>query len=207
MAKAITSFSELKTAVSSYVVRSDTGTYVEDWIAFAESRLRRDLRCRQMEAETDITVDAETETLPDGFISVSYIYVAGSPNKALKATTAQTIKSINAGSQTGKPIMYATTASSIMFAPTPDTSYTVTMGYYALDALTSSNTTNAILDDFPQLYLYATLAEAYRWIRDTNNAQYFDQLAGQMIDDINRADNADRFGSQPILIRPDGVAV
>ncbi len=45
---AISTYSDLKTTVANYLARSDLTSQIPDFITFAENRLRRDLRIRQM---------------------------------------------------------------------------------------------------------------------------------------------------------------
>jgi hypothetical protein len=44
----IATYSELKTAVANYLARTDLTDQIPDFIRFAEIRLRRELRIRQM---------------------------------------------------------------------------------------------------------------------------------------------------------------
>ena len=43
-----TSYSDLQTAIAGYLARTDLTTQIPDFIRLAETRLRRDLRIRQM---------------------------------------------------------------------------------------------------------------------------------------------------------------
>ena len=65
-------YSDLKTSIANYLARSDLTTQIPDFITFAENRLRRELRIRQMlKSVTTATVSGDsTVELPSDFIEI-----------------------------------------------------------------------------------------------------------------------------------------
>ena len=51
-------YANLQTSIANYVARSDLTTQIPDFIKFAETRLRRELRIRQMISLATITATA-----------------------------------------------------------------------------------------------------------------------------------------------------
>ena len=86
---AITNYSELKTAISSWLDRSDLDSVIPDFIALAEARHRRDFKLRRMETRVTANTIADTEyyTLPDNFIAMRNIQLNTDPKTALEYLT------------------------------------------------------------------------------------------------------------------------
>ena len=66
----IATYSDLKTKVASYLARTDLTDQIPDFIRFAELRLRRELRIRQMlkSVTTTTTGGDSTVELPSDFL-------------------------------------------------------------------------------------------------------------------------------------------
>jgi len=73
----------------------------------------------------------------------------------------------NSTGATGVPKYYAMwKETTILMAPTPDTDYTVQLSYvYTPDHLSATNTTTYLSENAPELLLYATLVEAYGFLK------------------------------------------
>lgn len=160
---ALSTFDELKASVRDWLARPDlTDSTLEDMIAMAEARHRREMRLRAM--ETVATASAPTGSrriqLPDGFIEMRRLAISEATGVSeLQPVSQNQILEFNrAGS--GRP-SYFSVANEIEFDVTPDSEYTLEMVYYkALDALSASNPTNWILTNAKELYLYGCLIHA-----------------------------------------------
>ena len=95
-------------------------------------------------------INAETVTVPTGFIGVRSFYIlSGGTKYHLNYITPSNLISIRGGSTAGMPRTYTIESDngteSFRFAPQPDTSYTGYLSYYkAIPALSDSNTSNYI---------------------------------------------------------------
>ena len=73
---ALSNYSELKSSIANWLNRSDLTTEIaEDFIVLAEKDFNSKLRIRSMVTQTIITIDAETENLPSGFLQVRDFYI------------------------------------------------------------------------------------------------------------------------------------
>lgn len=90
------------------------------------------------------------------------------------------------------------------FYPVPTTSDAATLTYWArLPALTETNTTNWMLTDHPDVYLYGALFHAMRYLRDDEdadrNAGFFDsEFAGVLEAYPSRGNSAPLRGDFPL---------
>jgi len=88
---------------------------------------------------------------------------------------------------------FFTITSEIEFDRTPDSAYTVEMQYFrSLDALSGSNTTNAVLTRFPMIYLYGSLFHYANWAMNDQMASKYAELFLGAIDSANQIDKRGR---------------
>ena len=73
---ALNTYSALKTSIANWLNRSDLTSEISgDFIKLAEADFNAKLRIRQMEQIDTLTVNAETVTVPSGFIGVRSLYL------------------------------------------------------------------------------------------------------------------------------------
>ena len=188
---ALSTYSELKTAIANWLNRSDLTTEISnDFIKLVESEFNSKLRINKMlNTDSSFTIDSETETLPTGFLQVrDFFIVTGSSKRPLTYMSPSQMDDVRGGSTTGTPIVYTIIGNNFRFAPTPDKSYTATINFYkAFDALSDSNTTNEILTNHPGIYLYGS------WL----------QLYQTGMERIERNDREDSWSGAPLQTRSD----
>jgi hypothetical protein len=198
----LATFAELKTSIANWLDDSTLTSLIPDFITLAEARFNRELRTPDMEATTTITADAESEDLPANFLGMRQIVRSGSPDVALDYMAPQHLKTLRASGTSGAPTAYTIVDDKLMFAPTPDGSYSVEVSYYArITPLSDSATSNWILSRHPDLYLCASLAaaELYGW--NDARASLMKAQADEIIADINAEGNKRRLGSAPLIAR------
>jgi len=79
---------------------------------------------------------------------------------------------IYAGSNKGKPKAYSIIGNNIQLRPLPDSAYEIEMLYYKyFTPLSDSNTTNDMLTNHPDVYLYGSLVEAEPYLQNDKRIQ------------------------------------
>jgi len=209
---ALTTFSELKTSIANWLNRSDlTSEIADDFIKLTESDFNAKLRIRQMEQIDTVTINAETVTVPTGFISVRSFYILSSSTKyPLEYITPHNLFEIRGGSRSGRPRSYTIEADNeteqFRFGPSPDTSYTGYLSYYkAIAALSDSNTSNYILSTHPNIYLYGSLYHATNFLggMDPDQKQNWLQMYITALERCEQNDKQDSYGGAPVTQRTD----
>lgn len=171
----ISTVSDLRNAIAGYldINLSEVTSEVNDFIALAEARHRREIRLREMLTRESLTVNARNVSLPTGFLEAINIRLLTSPVTVLCELTAHQI-TIEREETTGKPAYFSIT-SDIEFDRTPDESYSGEITFYKeLDALDDTTTTNTLLELYPDAYLFAALAEAYTYQLDEQRAAFWE---------------------------------
>jgi hypothetical protein len=205
---ALSTYTELKTTIANWLNRSDlTSEISDDFIVLTEADLNAKLRIRQMHAQTTITIDAETETVPTGFLQVRDFYILSNGAKfPMTFISPAQMDAVKASSTTGVPSSYTILGSTFRFAPRPDSTYSGVLNYYKkFDPLTSSNTSNYILADHPAVYLYGSLFHAANFLGgfDPNQVQQWSQMYQTALERIELNDREDAYSGSPLQIRSD----
>jgi hypothetical protein len=100
------------------------------------------------------------------------------------------------GGTSGTPVAYAIVGGSIRLAPVPDTTVTLTMDYFKrVENLTVTTPTNWLLQNNPDLYLYATLHFAHMFTPDLEKAKLFGDMAGGMLESVKKSGRNIRWGA------------
>ena len=206
---AIGTFAQLKTATANWLDRSDLTDRIPEFITLAEARFNRVLRIRDMETvSTAISTTAGTReyNLPTGFVQMKEFHLSTDPITPLAYITPEMMSRMQAGSSKSKPQVFTIIADKVRLGPNPDAVYTTSMLYYkAFTALSDSATTNDMLTNNPDVYLYGTLLEAEPFIMNDERVQLWAIAFKQAIDDIQNQDNKDRHsGSQLRVMNTSG---
>ena len=205
---ALSTYTELKSTIANWLNRSDlTSEIAEDFIVLAEADFNSKLRIRQMHSQTTITIDAETESTPTGFLQARDFYILSNNDKyALNYLSPAQMDSIKGTSMSGLPVAYTILGSTFRFAPRPADSYSGILNFYKkFDALSVSNPSNYILTDHPAIYLYGSLFHASNFLGgiDPNQSQQWSQMYQTALERAELNDREDQFSGSPLQIRSD----
>ena len=191
---AIGTYAELKTAVANYLTRSDLTSRIPEFIELAEDRIAHDLRIRAMETSSDITIDAQTEALPTGFLSMRRLYLNTDPIRRLEFVPPEHFWTIRAATESGQPKVYTIEGENLVFGPSPDSTYTgKALHYKRFTALSADADTNWLLTSARGLYLYGALIESAPYIRNDPRIATWSAMWDNELDRVMKADQRDRF--------------
>ena len=196
-----TSYTDLKTSVANYLGRSDLTSIIPDFISFAEIRMAREIRTRQMlsSATSAFTaVDAKV-ALPSDFLQIRDLYVQGNPRFPVSYLSPSAFTRNARADESGKPVFYTTLAAEFMFAPIPDSAYTLEILYYAKPTvLSGSNASNVFLANYADALLYASLLEAEPYLMNDPRIQTWGDLYGRAIKNIVESDEESEYSGIPL---------
>ncbi|OOZ38341.1 phage adaptor protein [Solemya elarraichensis gill symbiont] len=171
---AITTYAELKTALADWSHRSDLTTKMGDFIVLAESRFNDALRIKAMNALEDLTavLGSRFISFPTGMKKLNGLsLVSGTEWTPLIQLSASALDKEISDTQ-GEPVYYAIT-NKIEFDCQSNNAYTVTARVFTENGLSDSVTTNDLLAEYPNIYLFSSLVELFDYIGDeTQSAKY-----------------------------------
>jgi hypothetical protein len=201
---ALTTYSDLQTAIANYLARSDLSSQIPDFIRLAEIRLRRELRIRQMlkNVTTSTTSGDATVQLPSDFLQMRDLYIDGDPLQPVIYLTPSLFTSNAQSTYSGKPTRYTILADEFKFAPYPDTAYTLYMLYYASPPfLSSTQTTNVWTVNAMDCLLYGSLGEAEPYLMNDARLQTWATLYQRGINSLTKSDDDAEFSASPLTMR------
>ena len=199
----ITTYTELKTSIADWLNRTDLTSVIPDFITFAEHRMNGDVRIKEMEGRQTAAASTSSRylALPTRFLEMKRLQLNTSPVHILQFVPHQQIEDYYR-SGPDEPDYYTIIGSEIEFDTTPDSAYTVEMSLWVqCDALSGSVSTNAILTNYPNIYLYASMLEAEIYLQNDSRAALWAQKYMDAVDKANKKDRAGRWSAGPLIMR------
>jgi hypothetical protein len=199
----ITNYSDLQSTIASYLARTDLTAQIPDFIQLAETRLRRELRLRQMlkVVTTTTTADDGTVELPSDFLQMRDLHINTNPIQVVEYISPSNFYRNTWSTSVGLPRQYTILAQEFQFAPAPDTNYTLQMMYYAAPPyLSNTNPSNVFLANCPDLLLYGALGEAAPYLMDDGRLQTWASMYDRGLAALTVSDDQGEYSGSPIAI-------
>jgi hypothetical protein len=197
-------YSDLQTSIAGYLARSDLTSQIPDFITFAENRLRRELRIRQMlKSVTTATVSGDgTVELPSDFLEIRDFVVTTNPIQPLSYSSPSVLSNDPRASQVGVPKSYTILASEFQLVPIPDGIYTLKLLYFAAPAyLSSTNASNVFLTTAPDALLYAALVEAEPYMFNDSRINTWGSMYDRAISSLTKSDESTQYSGVPLSMK------
>lgn len=188
----ITTYSELQTSVADYLDRSDMTLVIPTWIDLAEAQFQRVIRDRRMLQRSTADVDSQFTQLPSDFLEMLNIQLNGSTIQGLEYRTPSALDAERPFlNQYGKPIFFSIVGETLEVLPNPNgTAYTTELLYYQkIPALSDSNTTNWLLTNHPDVYLFGTLKQSAPYLKNDERLTVWSALYQQAVEELRVQDD------------------
>lgn len=193
-------YSALQTSIAGYLNRGDLTSVIPDFITLAEAEMRRRLRTRRATGRSDATLTTEYIAVPTDFGGpIAVVLTSTDPKVRLEFADIARMLEVQQGnfSGTGQPRWYSVVGEELQFLPVPDGSYTIEMTYWkGLAALSASNTSNWMLTDNPDAYLYGALLHSAPYLMDDDRMAMWAQSFSTIMDDIKIDDAQAAYGGR-----------
>ena len=200
----IATYAELQTSVADFLNRDDLTAIIPTFIRLAEARIDRDLRHWRQEQRDAISLDAQYVALPETFLQPIRLQILTGPTgEVAPISTAQMLQLRGDRSDlAGPPTNYAITAGQIELLPTPDETYSASLVYYGrIPALSVSNTTNWLLTEAPDTYLYGSLVHAAPYLKDDQRITVWESLFKLSLDTLNSSSEDAKYGGTGLRMK------
>ena len=202
---AVNSYSALQASIADFLNRSDLTAVIPDFITLAEAQFNRNIRHRKMVERATATLDSEYSAVPGDWLESIRFQINTNPITVMEFVSpdqAAMLKGANSAS--GKPIYYTQIGQQFQVIPAPDSgsAYTGELTYYAkIPALTVSNTSNWLLVEAPDLYLYGSLLQAAPYLQDDQRITVWGALYDRAISDLKVSDERSRMSTSALRMR------
>tara|TARA_R110000822_G_scaffold17144_3_gene57859 strand:- start:1837 stop:2466 length:630 start_codon:yes stop_codon:yes gene_type:complete len=207
---ALTTYALLKTTIANYLNRTDLTSYLGDFITLTESRMNRELRVREMvNTDTTTTTVAGTQSysLPSGFLEASAVIYQSNPYRTLRfMANGDFYRQYNVTQTSGLPTFFTIVGENILLGVAPDSAQTLQIDFYkTITALSESNTTNTILTNYPELYLYGALAESSPFLMQDERLDTWARLYKEALKNANLSSEKGSITSSPMQMSATGI--
>ena len=201
---AISTYSELQTAIENWLDRSDISDRIPEFITLAEARIRRKLRVRGIEdrATTPLVSGQQYYSLPTDFLEARNVQISTTPIVHLKYRTPQQMDYEYPYDTTGTPEVFTIIGDEIQVKPVPGVTANLEIAYFAkLDPLSGSNTTNWLTANAPDLLLYGSLIEAESFLVNDPRVPMWKSLYDEAMAEWNIESKHGRYSGSHMEMR------
>jgi len=211
---ALDTFANLKASIINWSKRNNlTDLLVEDFIRLAEVEMYAnpvktlDIRGMETRSQANVTTTSRFLALPDNFLEMRglnlNLTVDGSEDNYVDLIY-RTQEQLKVYEGPAVPAFF-TVNSQIEMDVTPDQAYPLEMHYFEKPTpLSDSNTTNEVLTNNPNIYLFGSLWALHNYFRNEQEAAYYYDLFISAIRGEVKKDTRGRYGPAPV-IRVEGV--
>lgn len=201
---AITSYATLQTTIGDWLNRSDLSAVIPDFITLAEAQFNRTLRHRKMVERATATLDTEYSAMPADWLESIRYQINSNPITVMSFVSPDQAALLKSGfGASGLPIYYTQIGQQFQVIPSPDSnSYTGELTYYAkIPALSAGNTSNWLLVDSPDIYLYGALLQSAPYLQDDQRLNIWAAIYQRLIDDLKVSDERSRMATSSLRMR------
>lgn len=200
---AITTYDELKTAIADFLNRDDLVSVIPTFISLAEAQMQREVRHYKMMQRSTAPIDSRYTGVPGDWLETVRFHVTGDYSYRIENTSMDDMLQLRAANPVaGRPTHYSHIGDQLEVYPTPDQSYTSELLYYEkIPVLSSENTTNWLLQDAPDAYLYGALLQSAPYLRDDSRMQVWTALYAGAVASLNAQSERARYSSTGMRMR------
>ena len=205
---AISTFAELKTAIADFLNRDDLTSTIPTFIALAEAQINRDIRHYEMENRATAELTSQYLDRPSDWVETIRLHVTSGGTRVLKLLSRASMADKRQGAEdtTGEPRFYCHAERGFEVFPTPDGTYTTELLYYQkITALSDSNTSNWLLSDHPDVYLYGALIHSAPYLAEDERIGVWAQLYSAATQRVNQAGEDASFSGSGLTLKVRGL--
>jgi len=200
-------YGELKAAVATWLARTDLTTNIVDFVTLARQRVSNDLKLRGLDVmTTGVLTAADQLALPADRDEIRSFEIALSSGEitTLQLTDPSTFAEARSPSWSGGQVtFYMIQGNVLLLAPAPGIGAAYTLRYYATKpAQPADNTTDAILSQYPNLMLYASLLEAEPFLRNDERIVTWQAFYDRALTAARKLEWNSRVGGGKLAGRP-----
>ncbi|MAJ12996.1 MAG: hypothetical protein CMD09_03200 [Flavobacteriales bacterium] len=145
----------------------------------AEANFQRNVRHWRMHKRVSSNLETEFSAVPSDYLEAIRWHVTTAPPSVIEY--ASPVEIMNAktasGDTAGRPTLFSVVNSEFQVYPTPNQTYTSELLYYSkIPILSDSNTSNWLLEDHPDLYLYASLQASAPYLMQDERITLWNEL-------------------------------
>lgn len=201
-------YNSLITDVAALLNRRDLDAVIPGWVDLCEAAVNRDVRHWKMENRAQLVTAEQYPAIPADWLETIRL-VDESNGKPLDLMSRQIMQDLRENS-TGEyttTFAYRHSQGGFELYPTPPEQITLELEYYqkipALDAVTT--TTNWLIEDHPDVYLYGTALHSAPYLKDDNRLQTWATLFAAAVARVNASGAKAEMSGSSLRMRRRGM--
>lgn len=194
-------YAQLQRMIQDWINRPGMEAITPHLIRLAESNLSKDRRVRRLVEEDPFTITEDGDTLPAGARGIESLRIEGPVRYGqLYVVPAGEIPGLRArAGLTGIPRYVAVTTSgptkALSYAPEPAGVYEARLTYWqGVPALSGDATSNWLLEEHPDVYLYACLCQAGAYLGDDPRLEVWKMKLEEALEMLNEETEWGQYG-------------
>jgi len=206
---AITNYTNLQTTIADFLNRDDLTAVIPTFIQLAEAQLNRDIRHYKMEARTSGQQTALDQymQIPNDWLETIRMHVTGNGTSPLDLVSRAAIQDMRAGTNdtANTPRYYCHADSQFELYPTPAADTDVELLYYQKIPDLATNSTNWLLTDAPDVYLYGALLHSAPYLAEDARVAVWAQMYSAAVQNVNSASEKARYSGSGMTLKLRGL--
>lgn len=195
----LSTYAQLQSRLAEWIDSPAVEPQIPTFIALAEAQVERSLRVRRMLKRSRTNAEAQFTALPADFLEIASVRLVGSDITKLPYLSPDSVAELKPIIKLGKPRFYSLVADGLELIPAPSEEQTVELNYYAkLERLSDSVSTNWLLEEHPDVYLYGSLVQAAPYVEQDARTSTWGALYRAALEDVRKADEREGRSSGAI---------
>ena len=206
----ITNYANLQTTIADFLNRDDLTSVIPTFIQLAEAQMNRDLRHWRMEVRASgqqSSGDAYMQ-IPADWMETIRFHITDGGTYPLDLISRKALEDKRAGTmnESGRPRYYTHADSQFELYPTPNATVNTELLYFAkIPSLSDSNTTNWLLEDAPDVYLYGALLHSAPYLAEDERVGVWAQMYSAAVSQLNNKSEMSRMSGSGLTVKIRGM--
>jgi hypothetical protein len=206
-------YTSLQADIAAWMARTDLTTAIPSFVQLAEPEIGRRVRTLDMETDTTLTANSGNSyapALPTGFLGLKHCFVSGASNPRTTYVTPQVFHELKNMTQSAffvtlgdGSIVYTIESGKLKVFQSVGATDPITLDicyHKKFDAL-ATTPTNTLLTNHYDIYLWASLMQAWDYIDDEKNVAKYERKLDRAIGQLDDSEAARRRGAGPLVRR------
>ena len=208
---AITNYTDLQTTIADFLNRDDLTAVIPTFIQLAEAQMNREIRHWKMEQRANGQQSGGDQWMqvPSDWLETIRLNVIAQGTSPVTLTSRAAMADIRAKNEnvsTKTPYLYCHSDSQFELYPTPSETMEFELLYYQkIDNLSSETTTNWLLEDAPDVYLYGALLHSAPYLADDARVAVWAQMYSAAVQNVNGASEQARYSGSGMTLKVRGL--
>ena len=206
----ITNYSNLQTTIADFLNRDDLTSVIPTFIQLAEAQMNRDLRHWRMEVRASGQQSAGDAymQIPADWLETIRFHITDGGTKPLDLISRKALEDKRAGNEnmSGTPRYYTHADSQFELYPTPNEDTNTELLYFAkIPSLSDGNTSNWLLEDAPDVYLYGALIHSSPYLAEDERVGVWAQMYSAAVSQLNDKSEKSRMSGSGLTVKIRGM--